>query len=228
MKNGYVIESGLGREFESEAERLIRKSGAPIVKRTGTMGAVYMLEEEELFRTICMENVLVFRKAKELSSFLPKERDITYYALLGTLVSVERDAEEEELSKLLFKERAVNLDGLYSFSMADIRSQWTALGQVAGRLLSECESEEDRISLIFYFLDLDETRGTSVRLGEGRITANGNRTDVIRFCGEEENDLIFNAFFHHPEIIEFERSYEPTKNISVFLKKICRLTREED
>ena len=188
------------------------------------MGALYELDKKDVFVSACTRALLTFYKSRDFLAVLKEKEETEFFALLGTLLSIERESEREETEALIQNETAVNLDGLYRFDLAPMRTAWTGLAKLCGRLYASCESADDKSSLILYLLDLREQKGSSVRVAKEGLFVDGERKRTIDFFGEREKDLAVNIFMYRPEEMEVDAEFDRSPAVEIFLRRLYRLT----
>ena len=220
----YRLETALGASCEKELENYFTEQGCFFKKENSKMGALYEVEDKEIFVSACTRALLTFYKLKDFLSVLNKKEGTEFFALLGTLLSVERESEREETETLIKNETAVNLDGLYRFELAPMRAAWTGLAGLCDRLYSSCESADDKSSLILYLLGLREQKGASVRVAKEGLFIDGEKKRMIKFFDEEEKDLPMNIFMYRPEEMEVDAALDRSPSLEIFLRRLYRLT----
>ena len=87
----YKLETGLGAFCEREIENILSENGCQYKKESNKMGAAYEVETRAPFIDACVEAVLDFYKQRELLAVLGEKDEMEHFAILGTLLSVERD-----------------------------------------------------------------------------------------------------------------------------------------
>ena len=220
----YKLETGLGAFCEREIENILSENECSYKKESNKMGAAYEVETRAPFIDACVEAVLDFYKQRELLAVLGKKDEMEHFAILGTLLSVERESEKEEVKKLIQNETAVNLDGLYTFNLSSMRESWQGIGKLCARLYASCESDDDKNSLILYLLDLQERRGRAVAVKEEGIFVDGEKKRTVSFYGDREKDLTNNIFLHRPEVVEVDANYKRSLSLENFLRRLYHLT----
>ena len=222
MSEIYKLETALGAACEREIEKIFTLSHCPYDKKTSQMGAAYEIASREIFVDASVEILTSFYKKKEMNSVLEEDGTIGYYAFLGTVLSVERDAERQELVGMIKDRTALNLDGFTTFNISDVRAAWRGVGKIAGRLYGACRDEDDKISLILYLLDLQEKRGQRIRVEKDGLQVGKTKKRFIGFCEDDEKNLFINLFLHRPETIEITPDLLPSTDSLRFLRKIMK------
>lgn len=220
----YGLETALSLACEKEIESVLFESGCDYEKERTKMGALYHVEGKAPFVAACSFALVSFYKLKDVLSVLGERPEIEFYAMVGILLSTGREAEIDNIGKMLENETAINLDGFFNFNLTEIREDWKSLAGLCGRLYSACVEEDDKDRLILYLLDLKERKGSSVRVEKEGLFVDGERKRTISFFNNEEKDLVTNIFLHRPEEMQVEASYPRTPSVEYFLRRLCRLT----
>ena len=150
-----------------------------------------------------------------------------YYAVLGCLIAVERETEEKEIEKMLACEKAVNLDGFFTFTLSSMRLAWRGIAEIGQKLYHSCKDKEDRISLILYLLDLQEKKGRKVTIKREGLSVDGEEKPLVGWRSDPDQNLLMNLFMYRPECIEIDAGYKPTAELILFLRSLRDLTESE-
>ena len=223
MKKKYLLETAKGEWCERETERLFSEEGRSFAKEKTSMGAVYTVEDEDVFRRVAVRVFLSFYKLDVLKEAFPGDDSVIYYALLGCLLSTERESEEEETEKLLKEESAVNLDGLITFDGLRILPAWKGIAQITSRLFSSCNDQNDKASLLIYLLDLREKPGKKIVIKKDGLLVDGKEVPYMRLVSDEDKNLILNVFFHRPEYIETDGVFYLGADALCFLRSLTEI-----
>ena len=138
----------------------------------------------ELIVDVIGETVCAFYKFRELKQLAEeyRNRDYEIYALIGALMSVEKEEELVRVAKAVRGEREIALKSLVDFRLEALKEGWSGLKELAALLLRQCSSAEDVYALVPYFLNLGDVNGIEVVSEENiRIFAADGEHVVPRF-----------------------------------------------
>lgn len=179
----------------SETTETVNAGGGTVVSVETTAGVL---------RTVLSETVVIFCKNKVLSKAFPENRKgVLYGAFMGALLGQEFEDEKETVCFRLPESKDFNIDGIFTFLLADLDYSWRALGVLANRLFTQCREEEDIFALIKYFLGGEILSGRTLVLDDG-IYYDDNNEDLpcARVTGDDETDTALNLLLRKPtEII---------------------------
>ena len=97
-----------------------------------------------------------------------KSKDYELYALIGALMSVERDEERRRVKKAVKGEKEIALKSLVDYRLGALKEGWEGLKELALLLLKQCPSQEDVYALVPYFLNSESENGIEI-VSDGAI-----------------------------------------------------------
>lgn len=169
-----------------------------------------LLCERETFHTVLAEILSVYYKAKTLLSCFEEEGDVLFYAYLGAVVCDDHVTERKGIRDYLPVERDVNLDGIFRFLLWQYDQFWRELGKSMKKLYDACESDEDVITLVKYFLANGKMTKRTL-IVDTTVYYDDNNEDIpfLKITDDKEKNVAFNLLVRRPQeiVIPFPKKY---------------------
>lgn len=106
---------------------------------------------------IAASTISIFYKYRALNERLGGKtcRNVSYYALMGALLSIDLDEELTEIEKAARGLKEICLPALLEFRLPGLSASWEALASLGERLLAQCADDGEIYELVAFLLNLD-------------------------------------------------------------------------
>lgn len=160
--------------------------------------------ERDFFENIVCDVVVKFRKYSVLNGIygFDPERDISFYAYFGTVLSIESCDERMLIRAKIPQGTLLNIDGFFNFYLTEYIEIWKNLGVLTKKLYAHCASSGDLYALTAYLFGVEGLSKRSIVLDGGLYYNDGNEDiPIAEFTGDRERDVALNLFLNKPREI---------------------------
>ncbi len=141
--------------------------------------------------------------------------------LLGTVVAFRQDEERRLIYDKIYKLDEINLDGILDFKLVDLSSEWTELGKLTTRLLSQCYENGDVYQLIAFMIGLEETKREEVTVDtDGRLYIGDRAIDAYPYLSTSAASTLYSILINRPSSIIIKSPQKMDDNVVQCVKNL--------
>ncbi len=142
-------------------------------------------------------------------------RDYDKYALIGALLSVDKENEKKQIYNTIINLKIISLESLMDFRLTRLLKSWNELAELAYKLSKEVNNREELYELISYFISGIEkqSRVTITDTNPINLAIDGNVLSPIAFTSDHDINLLITVISEGP-------SHLIIKNQDILSKKL--------
>ncbi len=145
--------------------------------------------------------VISYYKLQYIREQLPTTITPEIVCLLATVVAYRQCEEKNIIAEKINGLSTINIDGLLNFKLVDIAQEWTELGALTKRLLSQCYEGGDVYQLIAFMIGLEKCPQHDVIIDVDDITCNGESVGIYPFFADNTLSLLYSVMLLRPSSI---------------------------
>ena len=181
---------------------------------------IFVESSQSLLDTVCRitsEAIYAFFKFRVLDLCFKdiNLRDYDKYALIGALLSVDKENEKKQIYNTIINLKIISLESLMDFRLTRLLKSWNELAELAYKLSKEVNNREELYELISYFISGIEkqSRVTITDTNPINLAIDGNVLSPIAFTSDHDINLLITVISEGP-------SHLIIKNQDILSKKL--------